>query len=123
MRLLLDEMFTPELARALRGRGHDVVAVSEPADLLGVADPEVLATAAEEQRAVLTEDVADYAALAHAYAHGGRQHHGIVLTSAARFTRRRQGLGRLVRALDKFLAAHRADDALLDQTRWLEDNV
>ncbi len=119
MRLLLDEMFSPELARALRKRGHEGVAVGERGDLSGAPDAEVLATAAQEQRAVLTEDVADFAALAQDYARRGQAHHGIVLTSA-RFTRRRAGLGRLVRALDAFLSEHPAEDALHRQTRWLE---
>jgi predicted nuclease of predicted toxin-antitoxin system len=120
VRLLLDEMFSPQLARALRERGHDVVAVGERADLSGPPDAEVLTAATSEKRAMLTEDVADYAALAREYARRGESHHGIVLTSAARFTRRRAGLGRLVRALDAFLSEQPATDALRDETRWLE---
>lgn len=120
MRLLLDEMFSPELARALRVRGHEVVAVGERGDLSGAPDAEVLATAAREERAVLTEDVADFAALAGDYARRRQAHHGIILTSAARFTRRRAGLGGLVGALDAFLSEHPAVAALHGQTRWLE---
>lgn len=120
MKLLLDEMFTPELARQLRKRGHDVVAVGERADLAGRADAEVLATATREGRAVLTEDVSDYAGLAQDYVREERHHAGIVLTSDARFTRRKEGFGHLVRSLDSFLAQHPEDNALTGQVRWLE---
>lgn len=122
MKLLLDEMFSPELARALRHRDHEVVAVGERGDLSSAPDAEVLATATREERAVLTEDVADFAALAQSYARSRQAHHGIVLTSAERFTRRRAGLGHLVRALDAFLLKHPAVDALRGQTRWLEQD-
>lgn len=120
MKLLLDEMFAPELARQLRRRGHDVEAVGERVDLSGRADSEVLATAAGEGRAVLTEDVSDYSGLAQQYVREERHHHGIVLTSAKRFTRREAGFGHLVRAIEAFLAEHPTDDALKDQVRWLE---
>ena len=62
MRFLLDEMLPAQAARYLRDEfGHDAVHVSE-AGLTGAADTEVAALARAEQRAVVTENVADFAA-------------------------------------------------------------
>ena len=61
MRLLLDEMFPREAARVLRLElGHDAVHVAE-VGLVGAADDEVAAFGRAEQRAVVTENVADFA--------------------------------------------------------------
>ena len=62
MRLLLDEMYPATLAEQLRARGHDVVSVHD-ADyhhLEGVPDAEVFAAAIADDRALLTENVADF---------------------------------------------------------------
>lgn len=62
MRFLLDEMFPAEAAQELRDEfGHDAVHVSE-VGLAGVADADVGNTARAEKRAVVTENVADFAA-------------------------------------------------------------
>ncbi|HZD22048.1 MAG TPA: DUF5615 family PIN-like protein [Acidimicrobiia bacterium] len=62
MRFLLDEMFPAEAAQELRDEfGHDAVHVSE-IGLAGVGDAEVSSTARAEKRAVVTENVADFAA-------------------------------------------------------------
>lgn len=61
MRLLLDEMFPSESARRLRDEfGHDAVHVDE-LGLQGMADPQVAAMARVEDRAMVTENVGDYA--------------------------------------------------------------
>lgn len=62
MRFLLDEMFPPAAAEHLRDEfGHDALHVVE-AGLSGTADTEVAAAARAERRAVVTENVADFAA-------------------------------------------------------------
>jgi hypothetical protein len=43
VRLLLHEQFSPEIARQLRRRGHDVVAVKEQPDRIGRAGRDVRA--------------------------------------------------------------------------------
>lgn len=61
MRFLLDEMFPAQAAQELRDEfGHDAIHVSE-VGLAGVADAEVSSTARAEKRAVVTENVADFA--------------------------------------------------------------
>jgi hypothetical protein len=58
---LLDEMFPAEAARLLRDRyGHDAVHVRE-AGLGGAEDTEVASTARAEGRALVTENVVDFA--------------------------------------------------------------
>lgn len=87
MKLLLDEMHAPAVAALLRNRGHDVDAVKERADLVGLADADLLAVAAAEGRALVTENVKDFAALDRLWTSTGRRHAGIVFTHARRFPR------------------------------------
>ena len=54
MRLLLDEMLTPAIARELRARGFDVEAVAANRDREGLSDPDVLAQARAEHPAIVT---------------------------------------------------------------------
>lgn len=120
MRLLLDEMFSPRLARDLRERGHDVAAVGERSDLAGRPGPEVLDAASAEMRTLVTEDVADYSRLARDLGARGVKHAGIAFTSTRRFPRAAGGSGPLLLALEKLLAARPAEDALEGVTVWLE---
>ncbi len=120
MRLLLDEMFTYTVAEQLRARGHDVVAVTERRDLERLPDPELVAAAQAEQRAIVTNNVDDFLALLGAYTEQGIGHYGLILTSDQRFPRSRQGFGRLVLALDAFLRSQPAEPAPMSLVRWLE---
>jgi predicted nuclease of predicted toxin-antitoxin system len=45
VRLLLDEMLSPAIARELRDRGHDAEAVAGHPDREALSDPDVLALA------------------------------------------------------------------------------
>ncbi len=61
MRFLLDEMFPTAAARHLRDTyGRDALHVGE-LGLTGAADAELAAIARSEQRALVTENVADFA--------------------------------------------------------------
>jgi Domain of unknown function (DUF5615) len=60
----LDEHYSPEIARQLRTRGQDVMAVAERPDLVGLGDDELLARMAQEQRAIMTNNVKDFMPLA-----------------------------------------------------------
>lgn len=119
MRVLLDEHFSPEIARQLRDRGHDAVAMRE-LEARGLADRDVLALATLQRRAIVTENVADFVELHRVAIITGAAHFGVVFTSPRQFPRTRRAIGRMVRSLEALIAAHPGADALRDQTWWLE---
>ena len=122
LKLLLDEHLSPEIARQLRERGHDVIAVGERADLRGRPDRVHFASLPAEQRAIVTRDLADFRPLLAEELRGGGQTHGLVCVPA-RFPLNRDGIGRLVRALDALLLANPSVDAAttLGGEIWLQD--
>ncbi len=120
MRLLLDEHHPPRIAVELRRRGHDVVAAPERPELRGIGDAALFALMASEGRAILTENASDFLPIFRAATVRGTDHFGVVLTSPRHFPRTIRAIGRLVAALDVFLAARPADDALRGQSWWLE---
>ena len=116
---MLDEHFSPEVARQLRGRGHDVEAARERPELHGRSDRDLLLLASAEQRAIVTENVADFVELHRQFVLGGDHHAGIVFTSPRRFSRTKRAIGRLVRALDELLTERPTTESLADQVWWL----
>ncbi len=116
-RLLLDEMLSPTIAEQLRARGHDVVAVSERSDVAQLPDEQVLAWATEERRAVVTLDIADFAALDAQWKSQRRAHAGVLYVTSAAFPQDRSFLGAVVAALD--VAAQRGELPGADETRFL----
>jgi predicted nuclease of predicted toxin-antitoxin system len=61
VKLLLDANLSPEVGRRLKEAGHDAIHVAD-IGLLTAADPEILRTAAKEERILLTAD-SDFGAL------------------------------------------------------------
>jgi hypothetical protein len=118
VRLLLDEHYSPEIARQLHSRGHDVVAVAEGADLVGLGD-ELLRGMARERRAIVTSNVKDFVPLATRAALEAGAHYGLLFTSDRSMPRRIDAIGRLVDALDRFLRHHKGEDSCRDQVQWL----
>jgi hypothetical protein len=121
LRLLLDEHYSSLIAEQLRGGGHDVFAVAERPDLVGVDDAALLALMASERRAILTENSGDFQRELRIAATTGSTHYGVVFTSRKQLPRARVTIGLYVRVLDEFLRRHPADDALLDSYVWLPD--
>ena len=74
MKLLLDEMWAPAIAEALRDRGHEVVAVAERGDLRGLPDEAIFDAALAEGWVIVTENVVDYRPLAADAMRAGRSH-------------------------------------------------
>lgn len=111
MKVLLDEMFPPAVARALRERGHDAIAVAERPDLVALGDPELFAAAQAEQRAVVTENVADFMAIDARYRADGEKHFGPLFVLKSNLPRNRaQFVGAMTGALDNWLAEHHGVD-------------
>lgn len=120
MKLLIDEMWPATLAEELRRRGHDVVAVAERSELAHRGDDVVFDHAGKEGRVVFTENVPDFVPLATGVLSTGGTFPGLLLTSNAAWPRGNpRTLGRVVRALDAFLAAHPSDIALQGRIEWL----
>ena len=118
MRLLLDEHYSPAIARQLRTRGHDVVAVPERADLVSLSDDD-LRRMAQERRAIMTNNVKDFMPLANRAAQGDDDHYGLLFTSDKSMPRRSDAIGRVVDALDAFLQRHQSEDSYRNQVQWL----
>jgi predicted nuclease of predicted toxin-antitoxin system len=119
VRLLLDEHYSPEIARQLRTRGHDVVALAERADLVGLGDNELLRRMTRERRAIMTNNVKDFVPLATRATLEAGGHEGLLLTSDRSMPRRLDAIGRYVDVLDEFLQRHEGEDSYRNQVRWL----
>jgi predicted nuclease of predicted toxin-antitoxin system len=119
VRLLLDEMYSPEIARQLRQRGHDVVSVKERTDLVALGDREILARATAEGRAILTNDPGGFVPLFHEVVAHGDETLGILLTDDRSMPPSASTIGRYVRVLDDLLRHEPADDACRNELRWL----
>lgn len=86
---------------------------------MGLADAALLAAATAERRALVTENVRDFA-IAHARQFGAAEpHFGIVFTSRARFPRDRERRGALVDVLERFLRERPAEGGLRGDVHWL----
>lgn len=105
VRLLLDEMLSAQIAVQLRDRGHDVTAVVEAADLISSSDEDILATATEQHRCLVTANVRDFAALSAQWSRLGKAHAGIVHVVTAAFPQDRSYIGAIVTSLDAAIVA------------------
>jgi predicted nuclease of predicted toxin-antitoxin system len=80
VRLLLDAHVSgPRVGRRLEARGHDVRALDQEPALEGLDDEQVLATAAAEQRILVTHNIRDFPAILREWAAAQRSHAGVVL--------------------------------------------
>jgi predicted nuclease of predicted toxin-antitoxin system len=114
LKLILDEMYPPSLAVALRASGINASTVAE-LGLAGRSDSDVLAAAVEYGYVVLTENVADFARTAAERLTAGGHHSGVLIALSSRFSRRPSGI-------PKIAAAVRAitDEELEDRLVYLE---
>lgn len=102
-RLLLDEMFSPTIAAALRDLGHDVAAIAEQPALRAMTDEDVFAFAAAHGQWLLTENVKDFQPILQQARQAGTPTAGLLLTSSRTFPRSRKNPGPLIHAIHTWL--------------------
>lgn len=119
MKLLLDEMLTPDIARELRARGHDVEAVAGHPDWEGLSDSQIMIVARTERRAIVTNNLRDYRPLhSEAITPGGRGHSGMIFMPSS-YRRTKADTGRIIAALEAMLAQYPGETDLANGEAWL----
>jgi hypothetical protein len=119
LKLLLDEMFSPLVAAELRARGYDAVAIKERDEWHSLSDPEVIALARTEQRAVVTTNLRDFRPLHAELADpAGEGHAGLVFVPTS-FRLTRAATGKIVEALEVPLAQYPGEADLANGETWL----
>ena len=110
-------MLSPKITEQLRERGLDAYAIAERADLVGLSDEQVLALGADEDRVVVTLNIADFAALHAVWQAQGRSHGGLACISTTTFPQDRAFFGSVLGSLD--LAVRAGHLAGHDETHFL----
>ena len=119
---MLDHHYSPQIANRLHDFGHDVMSVGERG-WETETDEALLTLCLGEQRALLTNNVADFAVIVRRWALEGRSHAGLVFTSDRSMPRSSDWTGRYVGALDGLLRDRAGDLAITDQVEWLQPPV
>lgn len=114
MKLLLDEMYPPALADALRAAGIETATVAEM-QLRGSTDPDVFTAAITGQYTLLTENVGDFTRIAAQHSTSGAHHSGLLIALSSRFSRRPAGAQPLTQAITSI-----ADEDLRDRVVYLQ---
>lgn len=119
MKLLLDEMFPATIATALRDAGYDVIAACERADLREIDDSSMFIAAQELGRALVTENVDDFARYDQATHATGVAHYGLICTNNRSLPRHNpRFIGEMIRRLTVVLKQH-PDQKPTSLVRWL----
>ncbi len=119
MKLLLDEMLAPAIARELRSRGRDVESVSAQTEWRALSDAEGMDVARRERRAIVTNNLRDFRPLHHeAIVPGGRGHFGMVFVPGS-YRRTKDDIGRIVTALERKLDEYPGEEDLAGGETWL----
>jgi hypothetical protein len=87
--LLLDEMFTDDVAQQLRIKGYDVISVVANPALVGRPDDQILAYATTEGRTLVTANIKDFVPLDTRYRAADQSHAGLILVSTKTFPQNR----------------------------------
>jgi hypothetical protein len=113
MRLLFDEhVSSRKIGRCLRDAGHDVRAIAEESELVGLDDPDVLALAARDERILVTFNHRDFAPLLREWAEAGGHHQGCILV----FGIDHGEIGLILRGLTRLLSERNEQAAWRDIT-------
>jgi predicted nuclease of predicted toxin-antitoxin system len=118
LRLLLDEMLSPAIARELRGRGHDVEAIKEHPEWEALPDADVVLVATGERRVIVTSNVRDFRVL-HAELVASRTDYPGMIFIPVSFRLTKAATGRIVAALEQLLAEHPDERDLAGGEAWV----
>jgi hypothetical protein len=119
VKLLLDEMLSPAIARDLRAHGHDAESVAGHPDREALPDPEVLALARAGHRALVTGNLRGFRPLHNeAISPGGAGHFGMIFMPSS-YRRTRADTGKIVAALEAVLSHCPGDSDLANGEAWL----
>jgi Domain of unknown function (DUF5615) len=119
VRLLLDEMLPPVIARELCARGHDVQAVAGHPEREGLSDSDVVALARAERCTVVTNNIRDFRPLhVEAVLPGGAGQYGMIFMPGT-YKRTKNDIGRIVAALEEKLGQYPGEEDLVNAEEWL----
>jgi predicted nuclease of predicted toxin-antitoxin system len=119
LKLLVDEMYDPEIAEALRALGHDVVHASERAESKSAGDETIFSIAQDERRVIVTNNVRDFMPIVNRALQGDAVFHGIVLTNDKSLPRTKSNTGTIATLLHALLTQQAEDEALPPSIHWL----
>src|SRR5580704_7814505 len=103
--LLLDEMFSDDIAQQLGAKGYDVISVVADQTLVGLPDDHVLAYATTAGRALITANIKDFVPLDGRYRAAGLSHAGLILVSTKTFPQNRGFSSAIASALRALLGS------------------
>ena len=112
-------MFSPLVAAELRARGHDAVAIRERDERQSRSDPDVVALARAEQRAIVTANLRDFRPLHAELVAAGRESHAGMMFVRASFWLTPAATGQIVTALEARLAEYPGDGDLANGETWI----
>jgi hypothetical protein len=119
VKLLLDQMLSPEIARELRTRGYDVEAVAGHPDREGLSDSQIIVVARTEHRTIVTNNLCDYRPLhSEAITPGGHGHFGMIFVPS-NYRRTRGDTGRIIAVLEAKLAQYPGETDPANGEAWL----
>ncbi|HEX2317957.1 MAG TPA: DUF5615 family PIN-like protein [Streptosporangiaceae bacterium] len=119
MKLLLDEMLSPAIARELCSRGYDVESVAGHPGRESMSDAEVLALARAEHRAVVTTNVRDFRPLHNeAITPGATGDFGMVFMPSS-YHRTKADTARIIAALEALLIQNPGESEMANAEAWL----
>ena len=107
MRLLIDGMYSPEIAERLRELGHDTISAIERDDLKATPDADIFRLMQQEGRVIVTNNHRDYAPLANTALQAGEVFCGIIFTSDRSMPRSKRTIPAITHLLDDLLNRHR----------------
>jgi Domain of unknown function (DUF5615) len=101
--LVLDEMFSPTIAEALRARSHRVVAVVARIDLRAMTDDNLYAWVSSQRIWLMTENVKDFRPIMLRALQASTPTAGLLFTSSRTFPRSRQNPSPIIEAVHTWL--------------------